>query len=169
MKISTRLFLLLSCLLPLPVALMAQLNPMGATLNNNASDKISDVWIVTGKVKTVQGLPVRGAVVIVTPTTGGANVRMLYTDPDGEFRTDYSLVTGITDREFSVTVTAKKKGFVTTHAYADYGKSVRTWLIPLTMRQPEKGPRRAFFPGFDFQPCAPAKTARPGREAGGKE
>jgi Tfp pilus assembly protein PilF len=92
---------------------------------------ISRVWLVAGRVKTVQGDPVRGAAVTVTPIST-SSARMLGTDAQGEFRTDFSLLAEQV-REFSVILTAKKRGFQTTHAYVNYGQSERTWWVPLTL------------------------------------
>jgi tetratricopeptide (TPR) repeat protein len=131
------LFLFLSaCFLPISVMAQGQV-PMGTTLNNNPYDTIEGVWVVAGRVVTVQGDPVRSAVVTVTPTST-AGFRNVLTDAQGDFSTEYHLVTGVVGRDFIVVLSVKKKGFQTTHAYVKYGNSSKTWRVPLTLRASEE-------------------------------
>jgi len=112
--------------------MMGQMLPGGgATTDNHVYDLQHTNWLVVGKVKTSQGDPVRGAVVMVAPL--GASSRVLFTNARGEFSTEYDLNIRTTS-EFSVVLTVKKKGFQTAHAYADYKVSGKTWEIPLTLR-----------------------------------
>ena len=90
-------------------------------------------WIVAGKVKTVQGDPVRGATVTVTPPMY-TSPRILATDAQGEFRSEYAVIReGGSD--FSAIVTVKKKGFQTAHAFVNYGRSDKTWWVPFTLHE----------------------------------
>jgi Tfp pilus assembly protein PilF len=93
------------------------------------------VYLVQGRVKTVHGEPVRGAMVTVDPLSG-SGYRILATDPVGEFGTQYQLL-GAQDTEFSVMFTVKKKGFQTTHLYADFGRAGKAWSVSMTLREPQ--------------------------------
>lgn len=129
--------LLSACLLPISVMSQATA-PTGVTVGSNPYDVVEANWLVAGKVKTVQGDPVRGATVTVAPLMG-APVRSLATNAQGEFRTEYRL-SAVEVSGFSVILTVKKKGFQTAHAFVDYGNSLKTWVVPLTLREPEENP-----------------------------
>ncbi len=127
---------LLSCILP--ISALAQSVGQGGGVGNNPFSMIQTTWVVGGKVKTSQGDPVRGAMVTVTPlTTAGS--RIVSTDAQGDFRTQYQLMTE-GPIELSVILTAKKKGFQTAHAFVNYGRSGKTWAIPLTLHGLEEDP-----------------------------
>ena len=128
-------FRVIGLLLPvclLPISLMAQsLGQSSDVLGNNPFAVIQQFWVVAGKVKTLQGVPVRGATVTVTPLIS-AGSKLLTTDAQGEFHTQYQLMAeGV--NEFSVLLTVKKKGLQTAHAYVDYGRSARTFAVPVTL------------------------------------
>jgi tetratricopeptide (TPR) repeat protein len=105
-------------------------------------------WLVAGKVKTVQGDPVRGAAVTVAPTDFRTkavedptdsfapltSTTILNTDAQGDFRTQFAMVADITP-QFSAILTVKKKGFQTAHAFVDYGQSGKSWLVQLTLHE----------------------------------
>jgi tetratricopeptide (TPR) repeat protein len=90
-------------------------------------------WAVAGRVKTVQGDPVRGATVTVTPL-GPASPRTLSTNAAGEFRTDYQLRAETVD-EFNAIFTVKMRGFQTAHAYVNYGRSGKAWWVPIALHE----------------------------------
>jgi len=113
---------------------MAQVVGPISTMDNNPFLTSQKVWPVAGKIKTLQGEPVRGAVVTVEPLNGTGS-RNLTTDPRGEFGTQYQLL-GAQETEFSVILTVKKKGFQPAHAYVDYGRSGNAWVVSLTLRAP---------------------------------
>ena len=92
-------------------------------------------WPIVGMVKTVQGDPVRGAVVTVVPLIAQAP-RILTTDALGRFHTQF-VVNAREDHEFGVTLSAKKKGFQTAHRLADFDLSGKPWTISLTLRGPD--------------------------------
>ncbi len=105
-------------------------------------------WLVAGKVKTVEGDPVRGAAVTVTPTDFRAHpvedptdsfapltsTTLLNTNAQGEFRAQFAMVADITP-QFSAILTMKKKGFQTAHAFVDYGQSGKAWLVQVTLHE----------------------------------
>src|SRR5208283_89377 len=124
------LFFLLTCLWP--VAGRAQAVGPISTMDNNPFLTSQKVWPVAGKIKTIHGEPVRGAMVTVEPLNGTGS-RNLTTDPRGEFGTQYQLL-GAQETEFSVILTVKKKGFQPAHAYVDYGRSGNAWVVSLTLR-----------------------------------
>jgi tetratricopeptide (TPR) repeat protein len=133
MKTRFRVFLLLLpvCLLPIPTA--AQNMGQGITSDNGSLAMTQAVWAVAGRVKTIQGDPVRGATVTVTPL-GPASPRTLSTNAGGEFRTDYQLRAETVD-EFTTIFTVKMKGFQTAHAYVNYGRSGKAWWVPITLHE----------------------------------
>lgn len=129
--------LLATCLLPLSGRAQS-VQRTGDAIGENLTDYLQTKWLVSGKVKTVQGGPVRGATVTVSPLAA-VGTRVLTTDDQGEYRTEYELNVSLI-HEFGVVVTAKKKGFQTAHAFADFGKSARTWVLPLTLRGLDEDP-----------------------------
>lgn len=139
MKISFRGIILFLWAFLLPISGRAQGNgPVLPGLGNNPYDVVQANWLVAGKVRTVQGDPVRGATVTVEPLIS-LTFRTLTTDAQGKFRTEYQL-NAKEVRQFSVILTVKKKGFQTAHAFVDYGNSVKSWEVPLTLREADEDP-----------------------------
>ncbi len=95
-------------------------------------------WVVSGRVTTLGGDPVRGAKVLVTPTTG-VQARTLATDARGEFGTDYWLDVRII-KDVGVKLTVTKKGFLRSHALVDLGDPSKPWIIPVTLRDGRREP-----------------------------
>ena len=130
------LFCLWAGLLPQP--LTAQfLGGVDPTVNI-PNDLVQSNWVVEGRVKTLQGDPVRAATVLVMPLVS-AGPRSLPTDAQGGFHTVYQ-VNLKEIAEFSLILTVKKKGYQTAHAYVDFGSSAKTWVIPVTLREPQGDP-----------------------------
>ena len=50
------------------------------------------------------------------------------------------MVTGVGSNEFIVILTVKKKGFQTAHSYVNYGRTNKTWVVPLTLRPTDEDP-----------------------------
>jgi Tfp pilus assembly protein PilF len=104
-----------------------------SSMDNNLLLSSQKVWPVAGRIKTIHGEPVRGAMVTVEPLNGTGS-RNLTTDPLGEFGTQYQFL-GVQETEFSVILTVKKKGFQPAHAYVDYGRTGNAWVVSLTLRE----------------------------------
>jgi hypothetical protein len=83
-----------------------------------------------GRATNAAGDPVPGVRVDVM-TNAGVPVRVLQSDSKGEFQTDYYL--NRFEGEFTVTVTAVKKGYAKAHAYMNYGASGKTYVIPVVL------------------------------------
>ena len=146
-----RILMILAALPCIPAALMAQTlgsAPMGPTPVSAASGApevnamnpyslLQKHWIVSGKVMTLDGNPVAGAKVIVQPTVE-AETRVLTTNVQGQFDTEYDLNVDMV-KEFSVAVTANKKGYLKTHALIDFGIGEKPFGIPITLRDPKSG------------------------------
>src|SRR5208337_1049196 len=92
-------------------------------------------WLVAGKVTTLRGDPVAGAKVDVAPTSASGEFRTLGANFQGEFQTEYSLNTDLV-KEFGVDLKVTKKGFLRAHSVIDFGASDKTWVIPVTLREP---------------------------------
>jgi len=137
MRISLQRILLILSLCLLPISVMAQSIGSG-NIGNNLSDFAQTNWLVAGKVRTVEGDPVRGATVTVAPLDS-LGVRVLTTNAQGEFRTEYELNVRLV-QEFGVVVTARKKGFQEAHTFANFGNSGRTWALPLILHEPHEDP-----------------------------
>jgi hypothetical protein len=140
MNVRPSIPVLLAAALLLPVSAIAQ-NSIGAPIstigNVNPTILMRGPWIVAGKVTTLQGDPVAGARVEVVPTSVSGQFRTLVTDHQGEFRTEYSLNLEVV-KEFAVDVKVTKKGFLKAHLVVDFGESGKTWIIPVTLREPEE-------------------------------
>jgi len=108
------------------------------TLNRDRATK--NRWVVTGKVTTLEGEPVRGAVVEVDPLNAGGEFRSLITDLQGGFLTDYWLIIAAAS-EFSATLTVTKKGYLKAHATIELTDPSKAWVIPVTLREPGEDPR----------------------------
>jgi len=130
------LFFLPACFLP--ISAMAQFLGNINSTTGLPEDLVQINWVVAGKVKTAQGDPVRGAQVLLAPLVPAAS-RIFATDAQGEFSTMYQLNAKEVS-EFSAILTVKKKGFQTVHAYVDYGRSVKAWVVPLTLREADEDP-----------------------------
>ena len=133
MKTCFRVILLFLSVSLLPTPMAAQNMGQGITSGDESIAMTQASWVVAGKVKTAQGDPVRSATVMVTPL-GIANPRTLSTNAEGEFSTEYQL-RAETVGEFIVIFTVKMKGFETAHAYVNYGRSGKTWWVPIALRE----------------------------------
>jgi tetratricopeptide (TPR) repeat protein len=96
-------------------------------------------WAVAGKVTTLQGDPIQGAKVVVEPN-GGGGFRVLVTNFQGEFLTDYYLNSDLV-KEFNVNLLVTKKGFLKAHELIEYGSSAeKPVVLPVTLRDPHEDP-----------------------------
>jgi tetratricopeptide (TPR) repeat protein len=148
MNARVRLPILLAALCLLPASAIPQGLGSGASVSSNpaAVPMLGDSsrynflsWTVSGRVTTLRGDPVSGARVVVVPTNTSSESRSLLTNLQGEFVTEYSLNVDLV-RELVVDVMVTKKGFLRAHTIVDFGDAGRTWLIPVTLRQPEEDP-----------------------------
>jgi tetratricopeptide (TPR) repeat protein len=121
----------------LPVAAIAQVVGLPSTPARGIN--LYSIWVVAGKVTTLQGDPVSGARVEVVPTSGSAGPRTLMTNLQGEFQTEYSLNTEDV-KEFIFVLRVAKKGFRRAHAVIDFTEAGKAWVIPITLREPEEDP-----------------------------
>ena len=133
------------CLLPTSAVAQQGLPAASGTIGDdsnilNMSNVLQKRWVVAGKVTTLQGDPVAGAKVDVEPTGASGAFRILLTDFQGQFQTDYWLNLELV-KEFSVELKVTKKGFLRAHALIDFGKTDKFWLIPVTLREPGEDPK----------------------------
>jgi hypothetical protein len=149
MNAHLRITVLFAAVCMLPASSIAQTmgstDAMGGALpattigNINPYNILQKHWIVAGKVTTLQGDPVAGAKVEVVPTGAAGEFRTLMTDMQGAFRTEYWLNPELV-KEFSIDLKVTKKGFRKAHSLIDFGASEKTWLIPVTLREPQEDP-----------------------------
>ena len=97
------------------------------------------VWVVAGKVMTLEGDVVPGARVQVSPL-GAGKLRIFNTDPSGDFQTFYS---PIVERatEFKVELTVSKEGFQSAHELIDLGDFPEPVRLPITLLPEEEDSR----------------------------
>jgi len=144
MSTNLRMFVLLAavCLL-LPTASRAQ-NYGGpiSTLDsfNDTHQRLENQWWVAGKVTTLGGDPIRGAEVEVEPLNAGGEFRSFSTNLQGMFQTDYWLRIDLF-KEFGVTLTVTKKGFLKAQETVYLSDPSKTWIIPITLREPGEDPK----------------------------
>src|SRR5208282_2940598 len=116
MKTSFYVIILFVLTCVLPASVLAQTNLQNtSTFGVSPYDQEQGVWMVSGRVKTIHGDPIKGASVTVSPLVS-AGSRILTTDAQGEFKTIYQL--NIIDvANFSLILTVKKKAFRTADQY----------------------------------------------------
>ncbi|HEV2493205.1 MAG TPA: tetratricopeptide repeat protein [Terriglobia bacterium] len=102
--------------------------PFGELRNIEKQD-----WHVFGRVTSLDGEPIAGAKVRADVGGGTSSVKMLDTDLQGNFRTDFSLDAQQYSR-LSVKLTVIKPGYLDAHESVDFGSSDKTWEIDLMMR-----------------------------------
>jgi tetratricopeptide (TPR) repeat protein len=125
----------------LPVRLMAQANDPNLDWQNSyrvSTFGLDTLRLVGGKVRTARGDPVIHATVEIQNSAAGATKRVVLTDTQGEYRTEYQILNQQA-MDFSVTVTVKKKGFRDAHKFGDMSKANNNfgWIITLRPLQPE--------------------------------
>ena len=127
-------------------AFSQQGGPLGGGIGDNTLSGLNRLqtqqrnWAVSGKVTTLAGQPIVHARVEVAPTVMGGNFRSMMTDAQGQFRTDYWL-NFERFSEFAIELTVIKKGFLRAHAFINFGSSGKTWVIPITLREPGEDPK----------------------------
>jgi hypothetical protein len=128
------------CLSPAPLIAQNTGSLSGAGMGTlDVSRLTQNRWILSGKVTTLRGDPIRGAKVDVDPLGGSGGFRSLTTDLQGRFQTEYGLNTDSV-KELSITLTVTKKGFLKAHETIDLDDSSQAWIITVTLREPEEDP-----------------------------
>ncbi|MGB7593021.1 MAG: hypothetical protein WBO19_17440 [Terriglobia bacterium] len=140
MNAHLRILVLLAAVCLSPAPLIAQnTGPVpGSNMSTFDVNRLMQYrWILAGKVTTLRGDPISGAKVDVEPLSGSGGFRNLITDLQGGFQTEYGL-NADSVKEFSVTLTVTKKGFLKAHETIDLGDSSKAWIIAVTLREPEE-------------------------------
>lgn len=119
----------------LPSSLIAQV--VGPPTTPSGGISLFNSWVVEGQVKTLRGDPVGRAKVEVVPTNVSGAPRLLWTNLQGEFRTEYWLNLDIV-KTLVIDLQVSKKGFLKAHAVIDFGELGKTWVIPITLREQEQ-------------------------------
>jgi len=131
------------CLLAVPA--LAQFsttaNPVAPGLGDSNVFNFQQ-WPVVGQVKTLRGDPVAHARVEVVPANTAAEFRVLTTDLQGGFETQYVLKAIRLDavNDLSIELNVSKKGFLKAHALIHLTGQNRACVIPITLRQPLEDP-----------------------------
>lgn len=136
-RIRSLMLLSLACLLPAP--LKAQQNPPDITHDFDNLESIQRSWLVQGRVRTLQGDPVRGARVVAENITVAGALQTLVTNYRGEFQVEYRL-SGSFVKTFMVDLKVSKKGYRDAHRVIDFGGSDKSQLIEVTLRDPKEDP-----------------------------
>ncbi len=138
--------LAIACLSPAPALARGPqaigLGNVGILDSLNRDRSVKNRWVIAGKVATLGGDPIRGAVIEVDTLNAGGEFRSLVTDFQGKFMTDYWINVSAAS-EFSVTLTVTKKGFLKAHATVELTdpSQSQVWEIPVTMREPGEDPK----------------------------
>jgi tetratricopeptide (TPR) repeat protein len=139
MNASLRMCVLLSAMSLLPVYAAAQVVALPST--NGGGITLYSTCILTGRVATLQGNPVAGAKVQVTPRSFSAPSRILFTDHQGGFQVAYSLNVGEV-KEYAAEVNVTKRGFrkASLFLFLDYEQVGLTLSIHVTLRETGENP-----------------------------
>ena len=132
MKARVHIRALLAAVFLLPVAAIAQV--IGPPATPEAGINLYTPWLIQGSVKTLEGVPVHGAKVAITPVNVSGVPKFVVTDLQGEFRTDYSLNLS-SGKELSIDVKVTKKGYLKAQALITFEEVGKTWVIPITLRE----------------------------------
>jgi tetratricopeptide (TPR) repeat protein len=142
MSAHLRIPLLLAAVCLSPAPLIAQLTPSFPTgpgvSGLDMSGFMRNHWILAGKVTTLRGDPIRGAKVDVESLIASSGFKSLVTDLQGGFQTEYWL-NADSAKEFSLTLTVTKKGFLKAHETVDLGDSFKAGGISITVTLREPG------------------------------
>jgi tetratricopeptide (TPR) repeat protein len=129
------------CLLPAPLIAQNMGALPGAGRSGVDLNRLTQNHrILAGKVTTLRGDPISSAKVEVEALSGSSGFRSLITDLQGRFQTEYEF-NADSVKEFSVTLTVTKKGFLKAHETIDLGDSSEAWIIAVTLREAEEDPR----------------------------
>jgi len=142
MSAHLRILVLLAAVCLSPAQLIAQSTgtlPSAGMSTLDINRIMQNHWVLAGKVTTLRGDPIRGANVVVEPLNASGGFRNLTTDLQGGFQTEYWLNVE-TVKEFSVTLTVTKKGFLKAQETIDLGDPSKAWIFPVTLREPEEDP-----------------------------
>ena len=107
-------------------------------LDINSFATMQNAWYIAGRVKTLQGDPVRNATVTVAPINAG-DMRYIFTDPQGDFQTEYQTKT-VGVAEFDVVLTIKKKGIRTEHTFINYARVDKPYRMIIRVNDQEEDP-----------------------------
>lgn len=98
-------------------------------------------WQVFGRVTTLDGAPVAGALVRVDPNAGLQKVTTVETDLQGRYRTDASLDAALYPT-LTVNVVARKPGYDDARETAAFKKTGQVWEIDLVLRSKKEDPEK---------------------------
>ncbi len=99
----------------------------------------ANIWRIFGRVTTVEGEPVGNATVRVDIGAGRDSVRVLKTNLQGEFRTEWTLERDMFSR-FTATLVASKSGYAVARERVEYSADAKTSGIELILRKENEGP-----------------------------
>ena len=137
MNARIRMSVLLSAMSLLPVCAAAQM-PQTIPSTPGSINLYGD-WVVEGKVVTLQGAAVVGAKVQVIPQNFSAPSRILVTDRQGVFQTQYSLNVDEV-KEFTAEMDVTKKGFRKAALFLDYGEGSKVNIVHVTLWEAGEDP-----------------------------
>ncbi|MGD0695641.1 MAG: tetratricopeptide repeat protein [Terriglobia bacterium] len=116
-----------------PCTLWSQVIPHPEIMGSELRKVEKRTWNVFGKVTDLKGAPLRAAAVRVDIGQGSTSVRVLTSNPQGEFRTEYTLDAS-TNTSLAVKLAIEREGYVPAHEYIDFGVGDKTWEIDIAMQ-----------------------------------
>jgi tetratricopeptide (TPR) repeat protein len=119
----------------------------GDTMGSALRTLETNIWRVFGRVTTVRGNPLGDASVRVDIGTGINSVRVVKTNLQGEFQTEWNLEAGTTTR-LNVTLVASKSGYADARETAEFGAKDTTRGIDLVLRESSEDPDQLTMPAL---------------------
>jgi tetratricopeptide (TPR) repeat protein len=107
----------------------------------------TNIWRVSGRVTTVRGNPLGDASVRVDIGTGTNSVRVVKTNLQGEFQTEWNLEASTTTR-LNVTLVASKSGYADARETAEFGAKDTTRGINMVLRESSEDPDQLSVPAL---------------------
>jgi tetratricopeptide (TPR) repeat protein len=92
-------------------------------------------WLVEGVVQDMDGNPISRVRIAVEPMNGGADERVLQSDIQGRFSTQYFLNPEL-NRDLRISLIATKKGYPKAHETVHFTNSEKPWAVIITLREP---------------------------------
>ena len=111
----------------------------GGSTDFNAINNINNIWLIQGRVLTLQGNLIPGARVLAESLNVGTNFQTLITNLRGEFQVQYAVSRDLVT-SFVVDLKVTKEGYLAAHRVIDFGGSMKPQVIRVTLRDSREDP-----------------------------